>query len=85
MADVAGAFLRGQQAGQAQLAHKQQLEENKIRLMVLKHSIDRIKLEDQLRAREISMQNAQLLHGQPEADLPQEAVTQTNQIGRAHV
>lgn len=78
MADVAGAFFRGQQAGQAVQAHKQALEENKIRAMVLKHQLDGLKIEDQIRTRALASQNLQLLHGQPEADLPQEAVTQAN-------
>lgn len=72
MADVAARFISGVQAGQAELAHQQALADNKLRSLLLKHEIDRMKIEDQLRTREIQMQNLKLLEGQPEADLPGE-------------
>lgn len=78
MADVAESFFRGIAAGHAQKAHEQQLAENKLRMQLLKHQMDRIKLEDQLRTRELQKENFALLHGQPEADLPTEPVTQQN-------
>lgn len=70
MADVVAAFLQGQQARQANDAHQQQLEENKLRTMVLKHQIDGLKIQDAISARELAKQNLDLLQGQPEADLP---------------
>lgn len=69
------AFVQGHQAGQAQQQHQQQLEENKLRMLVLKHHIDGLKIEDQLRTRELQKQNFDLLHGQPEADIPSDNVT----------
>src|SRR6266487_774063 len=69
------AYLAGLQLGQQAQAHAQQLEENKLRMMVLRHSIDGLKLQDQLRARELAEQHLKLLHGQPAADLPSEDVT----------
>lgn len=77
MADVAGAYFRGQAAAQAETEHEQQLEDSKLRQKVLKHQIDSLKIEDELRARTVATNNLQLLHGQPEADLPMENVTRT--------
>jgi hypothetical protein len=56
------------------LEHRQQLEQNKLHMMVLRHQIDGLKIQDQLRARELAQQHLQLLHGQPAADLPSENV-----------
>lgn len=75
MADVMAAFLQGHNAGQAEQEHAQRLEENKLRTMVLKHEIDRLKLDDQIRGRELMLHNLQLLHGQPAADIPSDDVT----------
>jgi hypothetical protein len=75
MADVMSAFLQGHQFAQAESQHQQQLEENKLRTLVLKHEIDRMKIDDQIRARDLSKQNLDLLHGQPAADIPSDAVT----------
>jgi hypothetical protein len=83
MADVVDAFMRGHAFAQAESAHEQQLEENKLRTQVLKHQIDSIKIEDQLRARELARQNLELQQGQPNADLPQEGVDQTNLPSRS--
>src|ERR1041385_403862 len=80
MADVVSAFLSGRQAALAEQAHKDALEQNKLRAMVLKHQMDALKIEDQLRTRDLARQNFELLHGQPAADLPSETVTQPQQI-----
>lgn len=68
-------FLRGVQAGQAQQQHQQALEDNKLRALVLKHEIDRLKIDDQIRTRELARQNLEFLHGQPAADIPSDDVT----------
>lgn len=68
-------FLRGHAAGQAEKEHEQQLEQNKLHMLVLKHQIDGLKIEDQIRARELAKQNLDFLHGQPDADIPSDAVT----------
>lgn len=75
MADVMAAFLSGHQAAQAEKQHEQALEENKLRTMVLKHQMDGIKIENELRARSLAKENLDLLHGQPEADIPSDQVT----------
>jgi len=75
MADVMDSFLRGHAAGQAEKEHEQLLEQNKLHMLVLKHQIDGLKIEDQIRARDLAKQNLDLLHGQPEADIPSDAVT----------
>jgi hypothetical protein len=75
VADIAGAFIRGHQAGQAQQQHQQAMEESKLQQMVLKHTLDGLKIQDQIRARELAKGNFDLLHGQPAADLPSDAVT----------
>lgn len=76
MADVMGAFLRGHAAGQAELDHAQQLEQNKLRTMVLKHEIDRMKLDDALRADEITRNRAGLALGQESSDQAEPASPQ---------
>lgn len=74
MADVASAFIRGHQAGQAASAHEQATAENKIRTMILKHEMDRMKVDDAVR--EYSLKHAaqeagfSALQGQPEAAIP---------------
>jgi hypothetical protein len=77
MADVMGAFFRGHAAGQAEQEHQQALEDNKLRTLVLKHEIDRMKIDDQIRARDLATQNLSLLHGQPAADIPSDQVAGT--------
>jgi hypothetical protein len=72
MADVVNAFLGGRQAALQEQAHAQQLKDNKLRAQVLKHEIDRMKIDDQLLARQVAIDNFKILHGQPAADLPQE-------------
>lgn len=79
MADVMAAFLSGHQAAQAEAQHEQAMEENKLRQMVLKHQMDGIKIENELRARAVAESNLQMLHGQPAADLPSDPVTTTQQ------
>jgi hypothetical protein len=73
------AFLAGHQAGQAEKDHAQQLEENKLKLMVLKHSVDKIKLDDALRAYDLQQKHAQLLfttqNGLPAAEMTSDPVT----------
>lgn len=72
MADVTDAFLRGTMAGHAVREHNQQLEENKLRAMVLKHQLQALKVEDALRARDIALQNASILEGTPESEIQPE-------------
>jgi hypothetical protein len=62
-------------AFEATRAHHQQNEENKLRLQVLKHQIDSLKIEDQIRAREIAKGNYDLVSGRPAADIPSEDFT----------
>jgi hypothetical protein len=69
MADVVDAFLRGHQAGQSEREHNDALEDNKLRRLVLKHQMDQMKIEDQLRQRAIALENVKLQEGTPEADL----------------
>lgn len=75
MADIAGAFFRGHEAGQQQQQHQQAMEDNKLRALVLKHELDRLKIDDQVRTRALAAQNLQFLHGQPAADIPSDEVT----------
>lgn len=75
MADVMSAFLQGHQFAQAESQHQQQLEENKLRTQVLKHEIERMKIDDQIRTRDLAKSNLDLLHGQPAADIPSDQVT----------
>ncbi len=75
MANVADAFVQGSLAGQAVQEHQQAMEENKLRTVVLKHQIEGMKIDDQLRARDIARQNLSLMATQPGSDLPSDAVT----------
>jgi hypothetical protein len=75
MADVMAAFLAGHQAGQAEKDHAQQLEENKLRMLVLKHQIEGLKIQDQIRARDLANQNFEYTNGAPAADIPSDDVT----------
>lgn len=79
MADVVDAFLRGHQYGQAESDHQQQLEQNKLHTMILKHQIDALKIESQLRTRELAKSNLELMQGQPAADIPSDTVTTPQQ------
>lgn len=83
MADVADAFIRGKQAGEASVAHQDALAQNKLRTMILKHQIEGIKIDTELRTRELARQNLELLQGQPEADLPTETFEQPNLPSRS--
>lgn len=65
MADVAAAFISGHQAGQAKLAHDQSLEDSKLQQQILKHQMDRLKLDDKLRLRGIQIEQAKMTSGQP--------------------
>lgn len=70
MADIFEAFSRGIAAGQGVKAHQEAQEENKLRKAILKHQMDALKLEDQLRERDIALQNFQFMQGTPQADVP---------------
>lgn len=70
MADVVGAYLYGHQAGQAEKDHQTQLEENKLRAMVLKHQLDALKIDDESRKREILLGQRKFFEGQPAASIP---------------
>jgi hypothetical protein len=69
VADVSSAFISGHQAGKAQKDHEQQLEENKLRQMILKHQLDRVKVESAVKDWEFKTQGAkakfEALEGQP--------------------
>lgn len=75
MADVMSAWLRGQKAAQAEQQHEQEMEHSKLRQQILKHGIEGLKIEDQIRARTLREENARMMQGQPAADLPSEPVT----------
>lgn len=79
MADVLDHFLRGHAAGQAQLAHQQQLETSKLQQTILKHELDRLKLDDSLRTYELQQRHADLQfgaqQGRPFADMAKEDAT----------
>lgn len=79
MADIMGAWLKGHAAAAAEAEHLQQTEENKLRLMVLKHQMDGLKLEDKLRARKLNQEHLASLQGMPEADLPSDGTTVAQQ------
>src|SRR5262249_30645432 len=83
MADIAGNFIRGRQFAQAEAEHQQALEDSKLRQQVLKHQIDQLKIEDQLRARSIQAQQLQMMQGTPESEMPQEPVQQQNLPSRS--
>ncbi len=70
MADVMGAFFRGKQFAHAEAQHSQQQEENALRLKVLKHQIDGIKIEDAVRQRALAKQQLELMDGMPAASMP---------------
>jgi hypothetical protein len=72
MADVFEAFAHGQLVGSTVTAHQQQLEENKLRAMVLKHHLQALKVDDALRNRDIALQHEQLLEGTPESEIQPE-------------
>lgn len=80
MPNVAESFLRGISAGNAQKAHQEQLEENKLRMQVLKHQIDGLKIQDQVRARELALAHKQMLDGLPAEQLPSENVASQQSI-----
>jgi hypothetical protein len=79
VADVFGAFQQGAQLADAESAHAQQLQENKLRTMVLRHELDRMKTEDALREYEIKQRHAELQfgaqQGQPAASFPPKPTT----------
>lgn len=82
--DVMGAFFRGQAAAGRAQADQQALQENKLRLMVLKHQIDGLKIEDQVRQRRMAAEHYSLLEGLPEAQMPTEPVSQPNLPSTSH-
>ena len=69
MGEVADRFIQAFEAGRrsklAQEEHDQRSEDRKLQQQILKHGIDKLKLEDQLAARELALQNAKLMQGQP--------------------
>jgi hypothetical protein len=74
MADVMERFMRGRAGAQAEQEHAQALEDSKLRQKILKHEIDNLKINDELRGREVQRQNLEMMTGTPAADLPQEAM-----------
>ena len=59
------AFMAGQQSRLAQEEHEQRMADSKLQQDMLKHHVDRMKLEDQIAARTLAIQTAQLQQGQP--------------------
>lgn len=76
MADVFANYIRGIQAGQAQQAHQEQQAENKLRMQILKHQIEGLKIQDQVNARKMALEHYVILSGLPEALQP--GTKQTN-------
>lgn len=62
MADFTQSFLGGVQAGQQRLRmqqeEEQRQEENRLKKMMLKHQMDRLKIEDEVRARKTAFEEA---------------------------
>jgi hypothetical protein len=69
MEDFATQFIRGFQAGRSAKIQKEQSkredEDRKIKQAMLKNEMDRLKIQDQIAARNVAIQNAQLMEGQP--------------------
>lgn len=69
MSEVADRFIQAFQAGHqsklAQEEHDQRMADSKLTQTLLKHKVDELKLQDQLAARNLAVQNAQLMQGQP--------------------
>lgn len=77
MADVMEAFTRGRAQAGAEQEHTVALAESKLRQQVLKHQLDSLKLEDQIRAHDLIKGRADLGLGQgdPDEDLSKPAAT----------
>lgn len=75
--DIMGEFLKGHQAGQQQQEHQQQMEENKLRLMILKHQIDGVKIQDAALKRQAMLNHVKLMEDQSVADLPHDTNLQS--------
>jgi len=64
MADFTQMFLQGLQAGQSQkeamLRHEKEKEDRDLQRQMLKHQMDRLKIEDQVKAREMAVREAQI-------------------------
>lgn len=62
MADFTQMFLQGLQAGQSQkdamLRHEKETEDRNLQRQMLKHQMDRLKIEDQVKAREMALKFA---------------------------
>lgn len=77
-------FFQGIAAAQAQQAHAQALEDSKLQQQVLKHSIERLRIDDQLRTRQLKQEALAAQQGQPEADLPHEDYQAPNLPSTSH-
>lgn len=74
MADVVQSYLAGRAAAQAESEHQQALQDSQLRQQILKHQLNSLKLEDQLRARDLATQTFRALNGLPASDLQTEEV-----------
>lgn len=61
--------LAGQQVREARRRQQQEQEDRKIEQQLLQHRIRELKIQDQLRARQLALEDVKLLEGQSEADL----------------
>lgn len=72
--DIAGAIIRGLQAGQAIRDHQQAEEDSKLRRMMLKHQLSTLDIEDKLRVKDLQDKQAQAMYdsqqGQPASSFP---------------
>lgn len=73
--DIMGEFFKGARAGQAEKEHAEAMEQSKLKQLILKHELDRLKIDDKILARQLATQNLGFLQGQPAADMPSEDVT----------
>lgn len=65
------AHAKGQAARRNKRIEDQALEDRDIEKQLLQHRLKEMKIADRLKAREVAIQNAQALEGQPEANFPQ--------------
>ena len=66
---VIQAYQAGAQLKQQHLDAEQRKEERELNQKILKHQIDRLKIQDQMDAREVAMQQAKLMQGQPAQEI----------------
>lgn len=65
------AYTRGQTSRRNKRLEQQEEEDRDTHKKILQHQLAALKIADRLKAREIAIQNANALEGQPEANFPQ--------------